>query len=500
MSADWQISDTRFDVPVVIAGFNNPLSSTGGLGIVMRGSAHFFSNLSVVCHDTISSGPFQDLRSRHFVYPICLPDRVVQGYQRDFCKTYLWPEFHEDQSSASCEKVFDPEGVYVRQAIGCFSDEFARQVLRVADLAATPPVVWFNDYSMISVAADFGRLSSGRFPVGISIRSSFGVSQAPQFDQFTTKLLVNGISSADFVSVHRERDVYHLLDFVGGVLGADSVDWVNREIIGPHRRTTIRAVQMGNCPAYWKEVGESATTRDGLKKFLSGHSTRQVLLGVSRLEQHKGIETELEVIERLLRYFPSLRRTFTFYRITPIFPEYSMLNQYCQLREKIEKLIVNINAEYGDDSWKPVVFVWGPSLSHEDLAVYYRAADALLVLSNADGYNHVSVEAVLTKQERDRPLSLILSDTGSSDYLSAGYARAELRSPTEMALQLERVLRSKISSRGPNHSALRRSAAARTATDWTREVLGWITSCYARNISGDLLDAESENLLAKGVG
>jgi trehalose-6-phosphate synthase len=446
----------------------------------MKTTACAFSSLRVVCHTTSAEESYRHNPTGHMVFPVSLRASTVEVYQQQFCKLRLWPALHEDPGSERLGSLEGSAGAPMMAAISEFCEQFARHVQRVTEAAGAASLVWFNDYSMIPVAARFQSFVQGRYPIGISIRSPVGFSQAPRFDAVTRRIFVEGITAADFVSVHRPRDVYHLLQLANDTLGPADVDWEHRIVYGPQRNTTVAAIQMGSSETHWTSVGQSTEACETVDALRCRHPGVQILLSVSRLEHHKGLDLELDVIDLLLRYFPRLRRTFVFYRVLPIFPEYAHLPPYRALQAQVQSRIAKMNAEYGDESWQPIILIAGPSLRHEELAGYYRAADVLLVLSHADGFNHVSFEAVLAKQKGDRPLGMLLSDTGSSEYLGSAYSSAAIYSRTEMALQLEKMLTREEGIRRSVHCRLRTAASRRTAEEWTRDVLGALAYCFAR--------------------
>ena len=477
-------------MPVIIAGFNNPLTATGGLGTVMKTTAEAFSCLHVVCHSSCSSDPYYDQKSQAKVHPVTIDDQFVEDYQRQFCKAFLWPRLHEDEHCISPRDEFSVLSDKNRYALEQFSRKFAEHIFDVTLELKERPVIWLNDYAMISVASQLAALTKGTVPIGLSVRCSFGLSKAPDFGPEANRIIAEGVLAADFISMHRRRDVYHLLDFLAAHSNGIKIDWENRCVLNGVHTTTVDVVRMGSAPEHWREAGRSRTAGRIVGEVQSRFHGLPIILSVSRLEPHKGIEVELEVIERFLQYFPARRKEFHFIRITPVFPEYSKMPEYSALLSRIQSRVADLNSQYREGNWEPITLLSGDSMPHDELAGYYRSADILMVLSCADGFNHVSFEAVLAKQRKDPLLGLLLSDTGSSDYLDGAFVRAEARSPVDTALKLEYMLSDSTAHRRLRCRRLSKAASSRTTLDWTFDVLGGI-ALNNHELSGRLSTSSS---------
>lgn len=456
------------NLPILIAGFYNPLTAAGGIGTVMRIIAPHLQDLKVVCLDSTAPGPYRHIDTGQWVYPISIPEDLTEAFHRAFCKSYVWPRLHEEDTESSvCTQN-------LLELVQKFSRLYAFQLSKVIHGCPRKALIWFNDYAMIPVLKEFRALYGEDLRIGLSVRSSFGVTQAPKFDERVREMLVEGMLSADVVSFHRVRDVAHFFEFLRSSSFGGSIAWNEHNVTTARGVTAVRVVPMGSSPEHWHEAGASTQSqllRALLNERFSGES---VILSVSRLEPHKGIEFEFEVMEQLLTRFPSLHGKFRFIRVTPVFAEYEKLPRYSVLKNSVERWMTRLNGQFGNGSWRPVELLIGRSLDHEELAGYYRSADILMVLSNADGFNHVSIEAVLAKQEGDRPLVLLLSDTGSSDYLQGAFIEAGSRNAGEVAAKLAHALHAGEKARRPLHASLLAAARTRRISDWMYEILGAI--------------------------
>lgn len=452
---------------VIIASFYNPLTATGGIGTVMKTISSKFKRLEVVYVEPSNKSSTSHESFTHKVHPINISEITINDFHRKICKGYVWPILHEEEADYPPKKVIG--------SIDEFSHQYVEHLLEIIGKCSSEPILWFNDYAMIPVLRAFYRRNNQVSQIGISIRSSFGITHVPKFASPIHEIIQEGLLSANFVSFHRRRDVYHFLEFVDKSSSAE-VSWEDLRVRVGNHLVIPRTVAMGSSPEYWSLAGKSQEAEEQFKLIKERFPEEDIVLSVSRLEPHKAIEFELDVIEKLIKYYPCLQSKFRFLRIMPVFKEYKELKTYYSLKERIEEKILSINKPFKNLSWKPIELISGSSLQHNKLAGYYRASSVLMVLSHADGFNHVSVESVLSKQVGDPPLTLVLSDTGSSDYLNEKFIRANSKSATEVALSLAQVLTDKSERRHNLYAAYLEVAAARTSLDWAYEVLGGIAS------------------------
>ena len=462
--------------PIVVAGYYNPLTAAAGLGTVMRALAPAIANLHVVCIENRAPQSYRHADTGHWIHPLWPATDLIQSYHRIFCKAYLSHKLHEEP--APLER---PEP-HIHAPIQEFSRAYVGHLFKVLERTAPKPIVWFNDYAMVPVLREFCAASSRQQPIAVSIRSSFGVTQAPQVDEYTRSLILEGLLGADFVSFHRRRDVYHFLDMVKHYAPNALIDWTRHEVQTAGHTVRVGAVAMGADADHWRKAGASSEACRIIETLRRDAAGQTVLLSVSRLERHKAISFEFDVIERFLTYFPEFRNRVRYIRITPFYPECASEPYYIDLKSELDARAAEINRLFGDESWQPIHLLSGPSLSHNELAGYYRAADAVLVLSSADGFNHVSVESVLAKQPEDPPLALLLSDTGSSDYLEGAFISAAVKSAAETSLRLGRTLQADAASRRRLHDALLGAASALKVTDWMQQILGAAVSAHRFNV------------------
>ena len=139
-----------------------------------------------------------------------------------------------------------------------------------------------------------------------------------------------------------------------------------------------------------------------------------IFLGIDRLDYTKGISQRIRAFGELLDAGVLDPETCAFVQVAV--PSRSDIAAYEDEREEVEKLIDRIDSRHARaDGSSPVHYI-DSSLDEVEMAAWFRAADALVVTSLADGMNLVAKEFVASRG--DLGGTLILSEfTGAAQDL-----------------------------------------------------------------------------------
>ncbi len=129
----------------------------------------------------------------------------------------------------------------------------------------------------------------------------------------------------------------------------------------------------------------------------------KLLLGVDRLDYTKGIDHRLRALQTLHERYPLEARDTVLLQLAV--PSREELIQYARQRENVEQLVGQINGEFGQPGYTPVVYMYR-HLDFEDLVAAYVAADVMFVTPLADGMNLVAKEFIASRTSDDGVLVL----------------------------------------------------------------------------------------------
>ncbi len=131
----------------------------------------------------------------------------------------------------------------------------------------------------------------------------------------------------------------------------------------------------------------------------------KVLLGVDRLDYTKGIDVRLRAYKELLAEGRLNAAEVTMIQVAE--PSRDKVEAYVSLRERVERLVGEINGDYGRVGF-PAVHYIHQSQSFDEIMALYRASDVMLITPFRDGMNLVAKEYVAARY--DETGALVLSE------------------------------------------------------------------------------------------
>jgi trehalose-6-phosphate synthase len=487
--ASWKVSsaaesrsilrDVLKDPVVIVVGFNNPLTGGGGIGTVMRSLERHLSAFNIVCWNPHAEG-YQPSANR-WIWPVDLPEETVAGFHRVFLKQYVWPCLHGLRPSINDRQIAE-----ARLLFEDGNRRFVNAVVQLTQIVDNREniVIWLNDYALAWCVSELRTCLGNSVKIGLSFRCSFGGIAPPEFLAEDTTSLSNNLSCADFISFHRSRDVHHLQLMIqpyvpvsdGYFIGALQED--NKEL----RRTYFRAIPMGNDPVEIHQIASDHDTAALMETFRTKFGKCKIIASIGRLEHHKNVISEIEMYSALLAGHPELVGQVTVVRLMPIPPEYRHLPSYVQLQQDVEAGVADLNRKYGSDLWKPYHLLSDRFYERNEVVALLRLADVVMVTSSADGFSHIPLEALLSKEDSDSPSVLLLSDVGSTEYLSGAFIPLDNGGSERSSERLFQALSMDIESKQRMFQTGKRKASSLSAHQWATSVLTGI-------IRPDLLDS-----------
>ncbi|MBI4432468.1 MAG: trehalose-6-phosphate synthase [Candidatus Omnitrophica bacterium] len=332
---------------------------------------------------------------------VWLTPEEEEGYYYGFSNEGIWPLCH----IAHTRPVFREKNWTYYQSV---NEKFAEVVLQEID-GMEDPCVLIQDYHF----ALLPRLVKARRPdarVAIFWHIPWPNPESFGICPWQKELLI-GMLGADIIGFHTQYHCNNFMETVDRFLES-RIDYehftVNREgQITSVKPFPISISFIGNESSSSAEKVTSSK-EDLLKPY--GLSAEWIGVGVDRLDYTKGILERFFAIERFLKKNPNYQGKFTFVELAA--PSRSLIPQYRQFADQIDKEVERINSLFQTKNWKPILFL-KKNHSHKDILPFYKHADVCLVTSLHDGMNLVAKEFVMARD--DEKGVLILSQfTGAS--------------------------------------------------------------------------------------
>ncbi len=344
--------------------------------------------------------------STRSLVPVFLTAAEKACFYHGCCNEIIWPLFHDLQSRCN----FDPAywDVYCQ-----VTEKFADAVERTA---RRDDFVWVHDYHLMLLAEAL-RERESRLTLAYFHHIPF---PAPDiFEKLPwRKEILRGLLHFNTVGFQTARDRRNFIASLRRCLGEVEIKRLGERMLVTAEGlcTLVGIFPVSVDFQQFTELALDPAIAAGASQIQAGINGEQIVLGVDRLDYTKGIPERLLAFRNLLEVNRDLHRRLTLVQV--VVPSREEIPKYKELKLTIERLVSEINGEYGSPGWTPVVYLHR-CLSRRELVAYYRAADIALVTPLRDGMNLVAKEFCASRQ--DNGGVLVLSEfAGAARELKCG--------------------------------------------------------------------------------
>jgi trehalose 6-phosphate synthase len=335
---------------------------------------------------------------------VWLTQEEERGYYYGFSNEGLWPLCH----LVYTRPEFRVEDWRTYETV---NRRFAAAVCDEVD--GPDPVVLVQDYHFALAP----RMIRERLPRATII--SFWHIPWPNAERFGVcpwhRELLDGMLGSSIVGFHTQQHCNNFLEAVDRFLES-RIDRERMSVVLGGRESLVRpypiSIEWPNHRA--AEAPPVSECRRATFAELGLAPDALLGVGVDRLDYTKGIEDRLLAVERLLERFPRFRGRFTFAQLAA--PSRTLIPQYRELNERVERIAERVNGRFAEGAWRPIVLLRS---HHEPPAVfrYLRAADLCYVSSLHDGMNLVAKEFVAARDD-ERGVLVLSRFTGAARELT----------------------------------------------------------------------------------
>jgi trehalose 6-phosphate synthase/phosphatase len=326
---------------------------------------------------------------------VWLDQKDIDGFYYGYANQALWP---------LCHMLIEKSRFRMTQWRRYFevNRKFADAI--VPEIKNTQDVVWIQDYHFTMLPYMLRTRSRD-----LTIAMFWHIPWPPWeiFRVIPQRLeILKGMLGCDMIGFHINRYCRNFMECVQNEFNAE-VD-PNKNTVRYEGRT-IRLLPLPISIDYDKF--DEMTRHDKVQSKLTDIKQKLKLenkyvgIGVDRLDYSKGIAERIRAIHLFLAKYPDYRGRFTFIQIAV--PSRTKIKEYSDLKQNIERMIEEINAEFGTREWTPIIY-HSTNIPHKDLVNYYRLADMAIVSSIVDGMNLVAKEYIAS--QADEKGVLILSE------------------------------------------------------------------------------------------
>ena len=385
-----------------------------------------------------------------------MTDKDYKQFYLGFSNSLLWPLFHYQIGLTHYSQAMYDSYKHVNQY-------FAHTVAKHAEPDDT---IWVHDYHLL-LCGSYLRAKKVTSKIGFFLHIPFPVpevmSTLPVYQE-----IIEAMCAYDLLGFQTETDLGAFLRCVEE-LGGKEVAKAGRlrevNAFGRVFKAGCFPISIDTNELYAEaEISQHSLEAAQIKESLSG---RSLMIGVDRMDYTKGLPARIEAFGQLLEMYPQWNRKLSYLQITP--PSRTDVEEYKDLREKLEGLAAHINGEHGECDWVPLRYLTKNFTRHK-LSAMYRLARVGLVTPLRDGMNLVAKEYVASQDPAD-PGVLVLSEfAGAAQELKT----AVLVNPFDtqgMAKSMHQALTMSLSERKERYQSMMDVLQQHSIFDWTRSFL-----------------------------
>lgn len=380
--------------------------------------------------------------------PVPISKSELEGYYEGIANSSIWPLYHD--------AVRPPQ--YRRRWWPAYEDVNRRFAEAAAKEAAKGAFVWVHDYHL-HLTPRFLRELRPDLRIGYFLHIPFPgrglFAQIPWRQQ-----LIEGTLGADVIGFQTRFGAKNFVDLAVRYAG---VRRTRGGVRHEDRQITVDAFPISIDFEKFDRLARSPRVVERAAVLRQRLGNRTLILGVDRMDYTKGIDIRLKAVHELLR---SGRISMSdVVMVQSAVPTRERVEDYAELRSKVEELVGQINGEFGEVGLIGVQYV-RQSLPADELAALYVAADVMLVTPLRDGMNLVAKEFVACRHREDG--ALVLSEfTGAAHELT----QALLVNPHDidaLAGAIDHAVHIGGAEAQRRMRSLRRAVQSHTVYDWAR--------------------------------
>ena len=375
-------------LPVEVSADGQFHSSPGGLASAMSSVTAAGSHwVGWAGPDAGNLKPFEhgDLQ----LHPVALSPDEVDRYYRGFSNAILWPLFHGRLRKVELRREWWHSYRIVNR-------RFATAVTRIAPHGGT---VWVHDYHLLLAPAMI-RAKRPDLNIGLFLHIPFPNAQLFSMLPWR-KEVIKGMLGADVLGFQVAEDVSNFVAAADRLVGARTR---GHTLFDGVHVVDVDAFPISIDFAHWDALGEKADEQ--AERHRKDLAVQSIFLGIDRLDYTKGISQRLRAFGELLDEGRLDTAKCAFVQVAV--PSRADVPAYEDEREEVEALITRINGKHPRANGSVPVIYMDTSLDEVEMAAWFRAANALVVTSLADGMNLVAKEFVASRG--DLQGALVLSE------------------------------------------------------------------------------------------
>lgn len=373
--------------------------------------------------------------------PIVVPKNIYHHYYNGYSNNVIWPLFHYERSMVLHSDQGWKNYIEANQIV-------ADAILKTAKEEDS---IWIHDFHFMLVPG-MVKEKNPKLHVGFFLHIPFPSSEIfrelPQ-----RKEILESLVQCDLIGFHDLSYLNHFKSSLQRILGHN-----------PMQERALGVYPISIDTPHFESLAKEQKTLDYIKEMSANKKDQKWVLGVDRLDYIKGLILKLRAFKRFLRDNPDQRGKVKLIQI--VIPSRTEVPEYQKLKSRIEQLVSNVNGEYGTPTYTPITYMYH-SVNENELSALYQLSEVMFITSRRDGMNLVSLEYVVTQQDK-YPGSVLLSEFAGAHSTLSYAISINPWNMQETAERLMVALSEPLSKRQEEMGAMKQFLTRYTSSEWAR--------------------------------
>lgn len=301
---------------------------------------------------------------------VFINDTDMNSHYENYCKIILWPMFHSQVPDVPKSKAYqDNSWAHYVNVNAAFSECVVKNY-------ENGDIVWVHDYHLLLVPG-IVRKKLPNAQIGLYVHSAFPPSEI--FRCLPSRYeIIEGMLGANMIAFQTEDYRYQFLQTCSRLLNIEATE--HGLVLENGRFIDIFAIPMGIDVPSMKLRRQLPEVNDRMKELSERFAGKQVIVSRDKLDQIHGLKQKLRGFADFLVQYPEWVGKVVLIQIA------TSTSRDRDLVDDINATIMEINGDYGDLNYQPIVLL-NQDIDYSQYLALLSIADCMLVTSLTEGMN-----------------------------------------------------------------------------------------------------------------
>lgn len=328
--------------------------------------------------DEVKAHIADKLENDHESLVVYINDTDMNSHYENYCKIILWPMFHSQVPDVPKSKAYQDNSWFHYVKV---NEAFADCIIKNYK---DGDIVWVHDYHLLLLPG-IVRKHLPRAQIGLYVHSAFPPSEI--FRCLPSRYeIIEGMLGANMIAFQTKDYRYQFLQTCSRLLNIEAAE--HGLVLENGRFIDVFTIPMGIDVASMDLRRGLPEVKDRMKELSERFSGKHVIVARDKLDGIHGLKQKLRGFADFLVRYPDWVGKVVLIQIA------TSTSRDRDLIDDINNTVMQINGDYGDLNYQPIVFL-NQDIDYSQYLALLSVADCMLVTSLSEGMNLTCHEFVV---------------------------------------------------------------------------------------------------------